>query len=126
MADTTTEKTAAAKVDPAEVKADAKPAAAAEKPQTKPAEATADAKPAEAEADAKPAEATGVPEGHRRVMWVYCAADTSKNGHVEDVSADEARSLVEGNRAKYVDDETPLGKAERKLKPERGSAAAAK
>jgi hypothetical protein len=79
-------------------------------------------KPAAAKASAK---ATAVPEGHTRVMWVYCAADTSKNGTVEDVPELDAKSLIEGNRAKAVDASTPLGRAARKTRPERSYGAGA-
>ncbi len=86
--------------------------------QTAPAAA---AKTAEKPADKTPAAAAvdPVPDGHRRVMWVYCAGDTDRNGTVEDIPAGEAAALVEGNRVKYVDDETPLGPSNRPTHPER-------
>lgn len=83
--------------------------------QTAPAAA---AKVAEKPADKTPA-VDPVPDGHRRVMWVYCAGDTARNGTVEDIPAGEAAALVEGNRVAYVDDETPLGPSNRPTHPER-------
>jgi hypothetical protein len=78
---------------------------------------TSTEKPAAAKASAS--KATAVPDGHTRIMWVYCAADTTKNGTVEDVPELDAKALVEGNRAKAVDPSTPLGRADRKTRPER-------
>lgn len=75
-------------------------------------------KPAAASGGPK-AKSTAVPDGHRRILWVYCAGDTDRNGTVEDVPAAEAAALVEGNRAAYVDDETPIGPANRPTHPER-------
>jgi hypothetical protein len=75
--------------------------------------------PPVADDKSKSRKATAVPDGHRRIRWAYCAADTSKNGTVEDVPADEAAIWTAEHRAVYVDDDTPLGPVEREMRPTR-------
>lgn len=55
--------------------------------------------------------ATKVPEGHRRVRWLFNPRDKGLVGSVVDMRADEAQNLAAGNRVTYVDESTPLGKA---------------
>lgn len=51
---------------------------------------------------------TPVPDGHRRVRWVY-NPDNSLHGKVVDMPAGDAQRLRRENRVAYVDADTLLG-----------------
>lgn len=52
--------------------------------------------------------AAAVPDGHRRVEWLY-HRDKTLIGTVADLPAVEAAMWARQNRVRYVDPQTPLG-----------------
>jgi hypothetical protein len=56
--------------------------------------------------------AAKVPEGHRRVKWLFNPKDRALVGTVVDMPTAEAQIRAGENRIAYVPDGTPLGKAE--------------